>query len=231
MTVSKAGGADAKYLRRRAIAAADAVETLCLGQPNARGKHARADAKLLDRIRSKKYYQMVIDAWGRMQKCGATPEQEQQVIKAMLEARLHAEIVPQLAADPEMERTLKSLKESADVLYDYFEHMREAFYGQRRDDVLRLLSWIQRLFEEKLGAFSETVRGPKVNRQLQAATARRVLFMIKMSEAMVDILHEPLNEVVAWLTDVALECAEPTSANQVAQARRREKARRGVKRD
>src|SRR6516162_5593494 len=47
ITLSKAGGADAKYLRRRAIAAADAVEALCLGQPNARGKHAQADAQLL----------------------------------------------------------------------------------------------------------------------------------------------------------------------------------------
>jgi hypothetical protein len=120
---------DSKALHERAVAAARAVEELCLGQPEARGKCAQAEAELLNRIKSEDEdcKSMVIDAWSYMQECGSTFEQEQQVIRPVLEARLHAQMAPEVAADSEMERILRGLKDNADVLYDYFEHTREPF--------------------------------------------------------------------------------------------------------
>jgi hypothetical protein len=109
ISLSKARPADAKCLRRRAIDAANAVEAQCLGVREVRGKRAQEDGRLLERIRSKK---RVIEAWTDTQKCGATPEQEQQVVKAMLDARAHAEVLRQHAADRETKKkTPRSKKE------------------------------------------------------------------------------------------------------------------------
>jgi hypothetical protein len=208
------------------VAAAKAVEERCLGQPQARGPRAKADAQLLERFKSKDYYDTVIDAWTHMEECAPTAEQEQQVIEAMLEARFNAERVPQLAADGRMKSELEDLKEKADALYSHFEHTSDIFYEKRRDDVLRLLSWIKRRFDKKLKDFSEKVAGPTVTRELWATTGPGVVFMNEMSKAMLDIYGTPLDATVASLTDVAFECAEPTTPNRVRQAR----LRRGIKR-
>jgi hypothetical protein len=208
---------DRKLLHERIIKGAKVVEERCLGQPEARGDRAQADAQFLNRIISE---DRVIDAWARMRECAPIGEQEEQVIdeqviKAMLDARTDAERLPQLHADPKMESTLLILKAGADLLYEHFLHTQEPFSDNRRDAVLRLLNWIQGLFDEKLKAFSEKVRGPTVSRQLQTPAGRRGVFMRKMSKVMVEIFGTPLDEAVAALTDVAFE--RPSSSTTVKQ--------------
>jgi hypothetical protein len=170
-----------------------------------------------------------------MQECVPIREQEkqvidEQVIKAMLDARTDAERLPQLHADPKIESILLILKASADLLYEHFLHTQEPFSDNRRDAVLRLLNWIQGLFDEKLKAFSEKVRGPRVSRELQTPAGRRGVFMRKMSKVMVEIFGTPLDEAVAALTDVAFERPpSSTTEKQVRYARARDIRRRGVK--
>jgi hypothetical protein len=57
----------------------------------------------------------------------------------MLEARSHAEVLPEIAAS-DAGKILRLRKENAEDFYNYFEHAREAFISdERRDDVLRAL--------------------------------------------------------------------------------------------
>ena len=214
--------ADPKELRKlhkSAVAAAKAVEERCLGQPEARGPRAQADAQLLERFKSEDYASTIIDAWTFMSECALTPEKEQQVIKAMLDARAHAEALRQRAADRKMIKRLLGLKEKARALHDYFLR-RQEFH--RRVEMLRSL---QRLLDHEIEALSEEIRS--VTRELKTSAGRRAFFMVELSEAMVDIFDKPLNRAVAALTDVALEWrGEPTTAVDVAQARRRDVKRR-----
>jgi hypothetical protein len=198
-------------LHKSAVKAARAVEERCLGQPGARGPRAQADAQLLERFKSKYYKDKVIEAWTEIQDCGASAEDEQQVIKAMLDARWHAEMVRGLAADREMERTLLGLKGCAETLHDYFLHTQDVLHARRV--MLRQLDRAQRFFEEKIAAFSEITRGPRVSREVKTPAGRRGVFMFKTFNTRLDV-------AVAALTDVAFKRpVDSTTVKQVMNAR------------
>jgi hypothetical protein len=95
----------------------------------------------------------------------------------------------------------------------------------RKGELLRGFDRAGRLLGEEIKALEEEIRS--VTRELKTCAGQRTLFMVELSKAMDGIFGKPLNAVVAALTDAALEWAgDPTTAEDVAQARWRDAKRR-----
>jgi hypothetical protein len=150
--------------------------------------------------------------------CAPTREQEERVIKAVLDAGTHVEVLRELAADRKTKKMLLGLKEKAAALHAHFRRQGPL---HSKIELLRSLDRAQRLLEDEIKELSEKIGS--VTREFKTPAGRRVLFMIELSKAIVDIFGKHLNAVVAALTDVALEWPggpeKPTTAEHVAQAR------------
>jgi hypothetical protein len=207
---------DGRNARRAANAAFVEFErTHGSGLPN-------ADRRLLDRFRDKDNDALLGKAWQLIEKHRKRDDDDQILIKWIFSAwHLAQEASSMLDAYAPAAADFKLLRRCAEVVHAFFTASRLQPAGEETTEhverVLQSLTWAMEFFDRGQREISTLPERLSLSRQLNAPTGPRVTFTTNMTEAMLALFGQPLDEAVAALASIVFQT--DVTVDQVRSAR------------